>query len=85
MIPPMLLISKKYTSCKWKKIVWRNKKHKYLIYSWSDKALKGNAINWVFPFLHGGSIEITQTVPLIEIYDVWCLLPWTTDGVEEEE
>ena len=35
----------------------------------SDKACKGIILNQALPSLHGGSLEITLTVPLIVIMD----------------
>ena len=31
---------------------------------WSDKCVKDTVVNRALPFLHGGSLEITLTVPL---------------------
>ena len=31
---------------------------------WSEKGLQGTDLNLTFPFLHGGSLEITLTVAL---------------------
>ena len=39
--------------------------HNFVIIAWSDKAVKGTALNWALPSLHGGSIKISRTVPLI--------------------
>ena len=46
----------------------KKQKHGYLIYTWSDKAFKGAVVNRTLPFLHGGSLEITLTVPLKQIW-----------------
>ena len=35
----------------------------------SDKACKGIILNQALPSLHGGSLEITLTLPLIVIMD----------------
>ena len=36
----------------------------YQIHTWSDKAFKGTVVNRELLSLHGGSLEITLTVPL---------------------
>ena len=36
----------------------------FVTHTLSDKAFKGTFINQALPSLHGGSIEITLTVPL---------------------
>ena len=36
----------------------------YLIHTWSVKAFKGTVVNQALPSLHGGSLEITLTVPV---------------------
>ena len=63
---PLLLINKKYTSLSQRKEKNRLKKQKllYLFYTWSDNDFKEPIVSWVLPSLHGGSLEITRTVPL---------------------
>ena len=39
----------------------------YLIYSYTDKAFKGTVVNHTLPSLVGGSLEITLTVPSVNI------------------
>ena len=48
-----------------KKIHFQNYKQLNLIHTWSDKAFKGIVVNQTLSSLHGGSLEITPTVPLI--------------------
>ena len=41
-------------------------------YLWTmpwDKAFKGTVVNWALPFLHGGSFQISLTVPLMQVWD----------------
>ena len=46
---------------------WKEQKHAYLIYTWSDMDFKGTVVNRALPFLHEGSLKITLTVPLNNI------------------
>ena len=47
-----------------KKTLSNLKKRHYLQHYWSDKGFKSTFVNRVLPSLHGGSLEITLTVPL---------------------
>ena len=47
-----------------KMISFKNYKILYLIHSWLGKALKGTVANLAKSTFHGGSLEITLTVPL---------------------
>ena len=52
-----------------KSLLQRNRKlkklkHQCLINTQLDKAFKGTVVNRALPSLHGGSLEITLTVPL---------------------
>ena len=49
----------------------KKQKHGYLFNTRSDKAFKGTVVNKALPSLHGGSLEITLTVPLIYTYAVY--------------
>ena len=42
----------------------KKQKHGYLIHRGPDKAFKGTVVNRAYTSLHGGSHEITFTVPL---------------------
>ena len=42
----------------------KEKKHVYLIYTWSDKVFKSTVVNRALSSLQGGSLGITLTVPL---------------------
>ena len=47
-------------NCKWKQTFKnKNKKHWYLINTWSDKDFKGTVVNRALSSLHWGSLEIT--------------------------
>ena len=48
-----------------KNISFKNYKHWYLIHTWSDEAFKDTVVNLTLQSLHGESLEITLTVPLI--------------------
>ena len=39
-------------------------KQGYLKHTWPEKAFKGTVVNRALPFLHGGSLLITRTIPL---------------------
>ena len=58
----------------------KKQKHWYLIHTWSEKAVKGTVVNLTLPSLHGGSFEITPTVPLSKEYQKrkklfrWCFI-----------
>ena len=54
------LIGKK----QFKIISFQNYKHWYLIYTWSEQYIKVTVVNRTMPSKHGGSLEITPTVPL---------------------
>ena len=41
----------------------KKQKHLDLFHTWSNKGLKGSFVNPTLPSLHGGSLEITLTVP----------------------
>ena len=43
-------------------------KNGYLIHTWSDKVFKGTVVNRALPSLHGGSLKIIITVPLIDLH-----------------
>ena len=45
-------------------------KRKYLPHYWSDKVFKGTVVHRVLSSLHGGSFEITLTVPLGSV-QIW--------------
>ena len=47
-----------------------NKQLTYLIHIWSDKTVKGT-LNRASSSLHGGSLEIRLTVPLIWLFQGW--------------
>ena len=52
-------------------------KHRYLVHTWSDKALKYTVVNRTLPSLHGGLLEITLTVPLIyrdNLAEAWLII-----------
>ena len=38
----------------------------HAIHAWSDKAFNGNVVDRALASLHGGSLEITLTVPLMK-------------------
>ena len=40
-------------------------KRQYLPHYWSDDSFKGNVWNQALTSLHGGSLQITRTVPII--------------------
>ena len=42
----------------------KKQKNAYLIHTWSDEAFKGTVVNRTMSSLHGGSLEITLTVPI---------------------
>jgi len=64
----LFLISKKCATHSCKETANENKSLKNMdicvTHTLSDKAFKGTYINQALPSLHGGSIEITLTVPL---------------------
>ena len=43
-------------------------KHGYFVHTGSDNALKFTVVTLALPSLHGGSLEIMFTVPLISSY-----------------
>ena len=64
----LFLINKKYAShfcieTQLKLNSLNEQKHGYLIKIWSDKAFQGNVVNLVFSSMHGGSRELTCTIP----------------------
>ena len=42
----------------------KKQKHEFLIHALLDNPFKGTVVNRTLPSLHGGSFEITLTVPL---------------------
>ena len=49
----------------------KKQNHWYLIRSWPGRAFKGTVVNQALPSLHGGSLEITLTVPLALNISFW--------------
>ena len=48
-------------------ISFQTYKHRYLIRTWSEKGFKGTVVNWAMSSLHGGSLEISLTIPLTKL------------------
>ena len=44
----------------------KKQNHGYIVNAWSDKLFKDTVVNEALPSVHGGSFEITLTIPSSE-------------------